>query len=266
MFLDINLSSSENLLLGICYRPPKVGHLTDFENVLLRFLPGYSRVLVTGDFNTNLLMTIANHDYQQLTTMFRACNMTILPLDATHHTATSHTLIDLMVASDLDDVMYTGQVHIPAVSRHDLIFCVLNLKPPKPKENALSIEILSEWMKLHSSQTLLKPHGTPLNLNLVLQIYDKHAPVVVKRVNKRKPVPWITEGILKMMALRDSVHRRARRTGDEAVMGLYHQLCNRVKQSLRNSRLRSINTLFSDRKQSSASMWRNVKSLGLGKQ
>ena len=86
MFLEICLSGQDALLLGVCYRPPRVGHMADFENILLHLLPSYGHVLIMGDFNTDLLRT-DNHDYRQLTTMFESCNMTILPLAATDHIA-----------------------------------------------------------------------------------------------------------------------------------------------------------------------------------
>lgn len=90
MILELSLTSSDKLLVGICYRPPKIGHFTDFENALISFMPFYSRILYMGDMNTN-----CNFDYRQLTTIFRCLNMTILPLNPTHHTNDSHTLIHL---------------------------------------------------------------------------------------------------------------------------------------------------------------------------
>ena len=68
------------------------------------------------------------------------------------------------------------------------------------------------------------------------------------------------------MAQRDAVFCRARRSGDVDLMTQYRHLRNQVKQQLRNSRLRYINNLFSDKKQSSSALWNNVKKLGFGKQ
>lgn len=122
MLVEVLFTGVERLLLGICYRPPRIGHLIEFENALLRYMPAYTRVFVMGDLNTGLLMTNPNHDYNQLTTMFDSCNLTILPLAATHHTATSHTLLDLMVVSDPSEVLLHGQLPVPGVSHHDLIY------------------------------------------------------------------------------------------------------------------------------------------------
>ncbi|XP_046685627.1 uncharacterized protein LOC124371342 [Homalodisca vitripennis] len=278
LFLEIGLSGSDALLLGVCYRPPKIGHLTDFEDVLLRLMPCYSRVLIMGDMKTDLLMKTQNNDYKQLTNMFNCCNMTIVPLDATHHTAESHTLLDIIAVSDLNDIVHKGQLPIPAVSKHDLIFCVLSYKTPKPFERFLKYRdfrrlnedvfledvLQAPWHSVETQSTVNEMVAT-LN-SLILSLFNKHAPIVKKRVNKRRPVPWLTQDILNLMAQRDAVYRKARRTGDAVAMDQYRRLRNRVKQSLRNSRLRYINTLFANKKQTSTIMWRNVKKLGFGKQ
>lgn len=48
IFVEIKMSISD-VILGVYYRLPKVGH---FENILLCFLPSYHRVLIMGNFNT----------------------------------------------------------------------------------------------------------------------------------------------------------------------------------------------------------------------
>lgn len=278
MFIEIELPNLDLLLFGTCYRPPKIGHFTDFESALLRYMPNYRRVLVMGDMNTDLQMTNRNFDYHQLTTTFESCNMTILPLDATHHTATSDTLIDLIVTNDLSDILHHGQLPVPGISKHDLIYCVSTFKSPKPSEKFIQYR---DFKRMDEAAFLRDVYQTQWDVietldsvdsmvekfsSLVINIYDKHAPIVTKRINKRHPKPWITQDILKMMSERDSVYRKAKKTGSEQSMAHYRQLRNRVKQTLRNSRLRYINSLFSERNQSSRDLWRNVKKLGFGKQ
>uniref|UniRef100_A0A1B6LXE9 Endonuclease/exonuclease/phosphatase domain-containing protein n=1 Tax=Graphocephala atropunctata TaxID=36148 RepID=A0A1B6LXE9_9HEMI len=275
LFLEIGLSGSDALLLGVCYRPPKIGHLSDFENVLLRLMPSYSHVLIMGDMNTDLLMKTPNYDYNQLTTMFDCCNMSIVPLDATHHTAESHTLLDLIVVNELKDIFHKGQLPIPAVSKHNPIFCVLSYKTPKPTERFLRYRdfrrlnedtflkdvVQAPWHSIETQPTVNEMVDT-LN-SLILSLFDKHASIVEKRVNKRHRVPWLTQDVFILMAQRDSVYRKARKTGDVVAMDQYRRLRNRVKQSLRNARLRYVNTLFTNRKQPSNVLWRNIKKVGI---
>lgn len=65
----------------ICYCPWRVGHVKDFEDTLLRFLPYEEHVLVMVDMSTDL-PKISNKDSIQLTNSFHSCNLTILPLNA----------------------------------------------------------------------------------------------------------------------------------------------------------------------------------------
>ena len=277
LMLEINIPGAGALLFCACYRPPKIGHLADVENALLRFLPHYRHVLITGDFNTNLLSTTGNYEFTQLTTMFTSCNLTALPFGPTHHTAESHTLLDLMITSDMSTVVDCGQLPVPGMSRHDLIFCILSIKVPKPKsrfityrnfrcmdEASFMTDVYSTpWDTIKNLPTV-NDMVTTLN-SYILALYDKHAPIVTKRVNKKHPVPWMTPEILNLMAQRDAAYRRAKRSSDSDLYDQYKHLRNRVKQLLRNSRLRYTQSLFFE-KQSSSSLWRNVKKLGLGKQ
>jgi len=85
-------------------------------------------------------------------------------------------------------------------------------------------------------------------------------------LSKRRPVPWMTPEIKNLMARRDSLYRRAKRTKNVELHQQYRHFRNRAKQLLRNSKLRYIHKLFESQKQSSKTLWRNIKSLGLGKQ
>lgn len=59
--------------------------------------------------------------------------LSILPLEPTHHTADSATLIDLIIVPDKSAIVKYGRLPVLAVSRYDLIYCVVSVKLPKPK-------------------------------------------------------------------------------------------------------------------------------------
>ncbi|XP_054272868.1 oocyte zinc finger protein XlCOF6-like [Macrosteles quadrilineatus] len=147
MFLEICLSGSDALLMGACYRPPGVGHLADFEDILLRLMPGYGRILIMGDFNCDLLKP-ERYDCRQLKNMFDSCNFTILPLDPTHHTAEAETLLDLIIVNDPETSVHHGQLPVPAISRHDLIYCALSIRAPKPEQKIITSVL--QHAKFHS--------------------------------------------------------------------------------------------------------------------
>ena len=278
MLLELSLSSTDKLLVGICYRPPKIGHFTDFENALLSLMPCYNRILVMGDMNTDLNMTNRNFDYFQLTTIFQCLNMTILPLDPTHHTNESDTLIDLLIVSDPNEVVQAGQISVPAISRHDLIYCVLSHKIPKPEQKIITYR---DFKNFDEAAFLTDVAQTPWHQiealpsvddmvktfeNWTLTLYDKHAPYVTRRINRKRRVPWMTEDILKMMGRRDKAHRKFKKTFDLDSLIEYRSLRNRVKQELRNSKIRYLNSFMTNNRQDSKSLWQGIKEFGLGKE
>lgn len=127
IFIKISLLNS-NLLFGVCYRPPKTQILVEFEKILLLLILNHNHLLIMGDFNANILDKKLDYDRNQVSDLFKRCNMTVLPLAPTHHLASSHSLIDLIVTSDLRHIVHHGQLPIPHISWHDLIYCVTGLK------------------------------------------------------------------------------------------------------------------------------------------
>lgn len=76
----------------------------------------------------------------------------------------------------------------------------------------------------------------------------------------------MTDKILKMMGQRDKEHRKLKRTNDLDSLIEYRSLRNKVKQQLRNSKIRYLNRYITDNRQDSKSLWRGIEDLGHGKQ
>ncbi|RZF35601.1 hypothetical protein LSTR_LSTR005129, partial [Laodelphax striatellus] len=76
----------------------------------------------------------------------------------------------------------------------------------------------------------------------------------------------MTDEILKIMGQRDKAHRKFKRTTDLDSLIEYRSLRNKVKQQLRNSKIRYLNRFITDNRQDSKLLWRGIKELGLGKQ
>lgn len=258
MFLEVKCAGSK-LLLGVCYRPPKIGYLSLFENSLLELLPEYGHVVIAGDYNTDLLNNRDSYDRTYLQDMLSSCNLTLLPLQATHHTGDSHTLIDLIAVGDPDLVSTVGQFPVPGISAHDLIYVAYNLSVPSYQPQVLSYRDYKRinLEKLFSDAAEMPWSCVELMVSvdemvstftgMVLSLYDKHAPVRTIRI-KRLPAPWITDEIRKMMRERDSLRRRFIKTGDELLRNRYRRLRNGVNQSLRNSKIKYSHTIINNAK------------------
>lgn len=273
MFLDICVNKT-HFLICVCYRAPGIGFLAEFERDLVSLLPRYGHVVVMGDFNSDLLGP-PTYDQRSLTSMFYSCGMTVLPLQATHHTATADTLLDLIVVSDPALIAHHGQFPAPGLSKHDLIFCIYKLKQPKPgpqfikyrdfknlNHNALLHDAFNmSWHEITQAPDV----DTMINkFNLYMtNLYNKHCPIVSKRISK-PPAPWLTDYIRQLQRQRDSAFRKAKRTKVQLDWASYKRLRNYTQQQIRNSKARFYYQSFAQ-KQSTKVLWTKLKNLGIGK-
>lgn len=271
MFVELRLPGAK-ILIGLCYRPPKIGYLSEFEEILLSLLPSYRHVVVAGDFNTDLLGP-KTFDSTYLQNMFHTCNMTILPYNATHFTSTSATLLDIMAVSDPAHIVHHGQVSVPGISNHDLIYCVYAIKEAKSLPRFIRYrDFKNVNYELFLADVASKPWDTLYSLDnvntivdefnkCILDIYNKHAPVKKKRIT-RPPAPWITREIRQLMIQRDSVLKKSRKSRNIEDIELYRHLRNKVKQQIRNSKMKFTHSYFNKSK-SSADIWRGIKRLSI---
>lgn len=272
MFLKVKLFT-ESILIGVCYRPPKVGFLCDFETALVDLLVDYKHVLILGDFNADLLSTRPASDVTIMRNIIESCNLTLLQSGATHHTGNTHTLLDLVLTADPARVQTHGKTSVPGLSKHDLVYVVYKVRTPRLSHrnvtyrdlNNLDFQALIDDAKImpwsdvdnFSNVDDMVSHFN----NMILTLFDKHAPLRTVRV-KRPPAPWITPEIRSLMKERDAAWRRYKRTGDVLCKQTFRSLRNRVKQSIRNSKLRYAHSIFSG-ENNSKSMWKNVKRFGI---
>lgn len=114
IFIEI-YASYKKCLLCVVYKPPKINILDDLETALLNITPHYEHVIIMGDFNTNILDSHSSSTIK-LQTMFQSLDMVILPLEPTHHTQFSDTLLDLIITNNVDKVLTHGQLPAPGFS------------------------------------------------------------------------------------------------------------------------------------------------------
>lgn len=273
LFLDVNVNGT-HILVSVCYRPPHVGFLANFEHILLDLMVSYSHVIVMGDFNTDLLGP-PTYDKTYLTTLFDACSMTILPFTATHHTATADTWLDLITVSDPTLVIHHEQVPAPCFSRHDLIFCVYRIHQPKPiskfvtYRNFKNINLEALLADACNRPWLDVTNGDDVDVKVekfafhLTAIFNKHAPLTKKRVTKQ-PAPWLSDFIRRSQKERDASFRKARRTKSALDWNIYKRLRNSTQQHIRNAKARFLHLSLS-KYQSSKKLWSKLKDLGIGK-
>jgi hypothetical protein len=107
LILEININSSK-ILLGVVYKAPHLGFISDVEDALFDILHNYEHVIIAGDFIVNLL----DHSRRsiQLRNMFEALSLEIIPFSATYQHSLLHnpSWLDILVTTNKHKVLNYG--------------------------------------------------------------------------------------------------------------------------------------------------------------
>lgn len=267
LFVEIR-AGPDPLLLGVVYRPPKAGRWSILEDALIEVMCKYHHTIILGDFNADLLRD--HFDSLQLQNMMRSLSLNILPSGPTyHHTSTSHSLLDLIVVSDLDSVVSHGQLPVPGISGHDLVYLAYSLVFPRVENNIITFRDFKNFdLKACLDDAVELPWHNIVSMtdinskisffnDMILYIFDKHAPVRTIR-SKHKHLPWLTKEIMNLRRERDRARRLFSRTKLERDYNRFKALRNKVKSMCRNAKLKYFHSLFRSGQPSSV-LWANVR-------
>lgn len=276
-FVIIEICMGWKLLLGVVYKPPKLGFISEFFDILGNLLPTYSNVLVLGDFNVNLASDRMFAEKVQFLNTVKAFNLNILPLQPTFHLPNiCDSLLDLLITNDISRVRQFGQTPVSGISYHDLIFVELNLKIKlssrsekifvRDFKNVNNDDLKSDisnvdWNSIYVSESM--DEKVDIFNEKLSAIYDKHVPL--RQIsNKRDPCPWITGNIKSLMKERDLLYKQYVKTKNQNIWETYKVLRNRIKRIIRDSRNDYFAAYFQPNK-STKGMWKVIKDQGSGK-
>ena len=261
---------------GVLYRPP---HPADYpaaftdslQEVLASIFPTVDELIVVGDFNVNLL-NVNKPKVQQLISLFDSFGLRQVVGEPTRVTASSATLIDLMVISCPDVVGGVGVEDLGNITDHFLTYCSITLpgpgSPPEVFESRCygsidGVRFRGDLMNMNWAHIFDLPdvdQKVSYFNTLVLALFDFYAPLV-RRVRKRGRLPWITYTIKEMIKLRDRANRRFRRTRNEAHWQYYKQLRNLTTEAIRREKKAYVQSAL--RGAAPRDLWRRLRGFGL---
>lgn len=272
IFLEVIVNRTK-ILVAVLYSPNlHVNYFDDLDMQLYDLCPQYSHIIIMGDFNTCLLKDDARA--RRLQSLLSSVNLHILPLSATHHSPNcSPSLLDLMIVSSPSNVSDHGQ--LPAsFSYHNLLYLSYRIRTPKRKPKLLhlrsykgmNLEALQrdasniDWSPVADTSDI----DQKVNLfnNIILELYDRHAPVRLVKV-KREPAPWITSEIQDAMARKDRAKRKYERRPTTDNLSHYKIARNRCNHLCQTARRKHFHDNLVDR--SSGDVWKFLRSVGVGK-
>lgn len=272
IFIEVECNGYK-VVLGVVYRPPKIGKIQEVFELVGRILTSHSNIILLGDFNAD--MASDSFYKRQLQLLINNYNFQLLPMDTTFHAPSSSSFLDLILVNDSDLISKFGQCHVPGISRHDLIFCACTIKLAKCVE---PVKMIRDKRKFNENDFIKA--GMDLDWNavylesdidkkveifntLVLELYNKFCPLR-KIKPKHLPAPWISDDIRSLMGVRDTAYKRYTRSKTVENRKNYKRLRNQVKQILRNAKNRYFNALF-HKNLSSKDLWNIFRGLGISK-
>ena len=96
--------------------------------------------------------------------------------------------------------------------------------------------------------------------NILTNCFDKHAPVITKRV-KGTFAPWLNSEIKKLMNNRDKMLRKFRKTNDNNHWDEYKRLRNSCTAKLRNAKSDYHQSLLTENRNNPRKFWQEIKSI-----
>lgn len=273
IILEIELRQMK-ILFACIYRPPKVGHMNLFENDLFTHLFNYKYTIIAGDMNARF--GSESFETENILEMLTMCNLSRVPFGNTFHTAKTDSNLDVIASNCPELLIKYGQSAAPGFSGHDLIYAVYSLSTPTFHPRMITYR---DFKNFNTDAFLEQAHSLPwheiimiptidekvdLFNTMLLDLYDRHAPLRTTRAT-RPPTPWMTNDIIRMMRKRTKARRTWVRSKNVSDFENFRTIRNKVKQEIRNSKIKYMHELFKSSK-STADNWKSVRMLGVGKQ
>ena len=282
-------------LLAIVYRPPETNLPTKFLDSLSQFIPLYSHVIVTGDFNIDMMSSSDNATYFRR--HFSNKSLHLVDSPPTHHTlwrdgTAHHTWLDLFFLKDPHRLAKYRKSDEPFTVGHDFTEIDYSLLTPPPAPlritsrnlkhlnsssvaphladnlNAISPSLDSADARLFTANLRSGLPTTPVDFfataisNAVKLTFDTLAPPITFTTSPRKK-PWVSADIRQMISMRRRLYRIACRSPSEQAVAEYRRVRNHVCSLISTAKNKFI-ALRIDKAPSVGEKWRELHKLGLG--
>lgn len=236
IFIENINKETKRVLVGNVYRPPRplVENIQTFTNEiesLLHHFRNYKHVIITGDFNLDLLKFQMNNNINNFLDTFISNGYIPKITLPTRLNSRNGTLIDnffIKIADNFSSTsagVLTNQIsdHLPYFVILDYLDYAANknkyMRISSSKKNA-SLNLKTDLQMPETINKLNNIIGPNINTSyknfrsILNPLINKHFPVKFVRFNKykHKKTEWVTEGILKSIHFRDKLYSKLKAT------------------------------------------------------
>ena len=268
-WIEIENQKGSNSILASIYNHPRKNP-TEFLNYLdstvKRIMKENKTILISGDFNIDLLCFEKNVYAENFVNLMFSNFFQPLILQPTRYTDNAcPTLIDNIFINSINIKIKSGNL-ISNISDHMPNFAILDLEIVKNRRDDVvkrNIKNLDEDKFLNelkstdfsfiiNSVSTLEDKYSFFH-NKFLSIVDKHAPLekLSKRQQKRKLKPWITNGILKLIKVKNNLYKKIFKSNDKFWYQRYKYYRDMLNHLIRKSKRNHYNNYFESVKNNS---------------
>lgn len=274
LWISLQCQKNKSIIICVTYRPPDTP-LGCFEDLLkpnyVQALTLNKQILVLGDLNCNMLEN--GQEWRALTNVSTELNLTQIIKTPTRITATSQTLIDVILVSSTTLVLESGVINT-SISDHLPVYVLLKLKAPKMPACYITTRSYKNYNPLLFSFDLLTKSDRLLsilsntNVNTELETFkdvlhstlDVHAPLKTFKIRNRS-CPYVTNEIKELMKSRDLHLRRFQLTRDEGDWVVYKEYRNNVKTKIKTAAKDHTLNEVREHKHNSRSLWKVINNI-----
>ena len=266
----------KSILYGLFYRPPNANaqyFLNIEDSVALAIDTGISDVIVTGDFNFNFFNSQSRRKIDSLCTQFSLYQSISQP---THYTEHSSSLIDVILISNKDNLLFSG-VGDPFLNHehryHCPVFGILTFTKPKKKSFTRHIynydndnfDLLRDKASSFDWDTLQDENIDIYASNIETKIISLSRECIPNKYIKIRPFepPWLTALLKLKIRQRKRAYKKAKRTKFENHWSAFKILRNEATALIRSSKNQYFDGLAEKLKSKSLSpkdWWATLKS------
>lgn len=285
IILDVQVRELEQLWLslsvggtkyaiGVIYKPPCYNvnsFLIEFEDVVNILSSQYNHVIITGDFNINMLQ-VDRPEVNRFYNILESYDLMQIINKPTHYSQKGCTLIDLIICSTSLNIIDSSVSEAPFIADHCLISCstgnVVSAKEP-------IFRTFRDFKNFNYSNFLDDLNTTPFwqiyeiididdKVNFfsreILNLFDVHAPLKTVRITKKK-APWLTDVIKIMMKFKDRALLRYKKSKNPAHWDYYKHLRNHLKTAISNEKKAYLN--FTLRNKNNNDKWKCFRDMNI---
>ena len=263
------------IAIGTLYKPPKIPCVAFRQayDSLIYIYSKYEHTILAGDFNVNLLNNDSYDSRVLSDSLLEPFSLSQMVTSPTRITDKSQTLIDLLLVTRPENVLFTGVCDAPGISDHCFIYCAYNIKRVKFKPYIVRRRDFRNFDRDTFYQSIeLEPWENILCVdsvddkvlileNLINGVLDKFAPYKNFVVSNKSATPWITDEILGKMDERDGCKDKFNKTGENKYWEAYKYLRNKVTAMMRVSQKKVFNDCINSKISNSKDFYNAAKKL-----